>query len=155
MDCSLAGSSVHGILQTRLLEWVAIPFSRGSSQPSDQTQVSCTAGSFLTIWATREACVVVLNSRSVLFSRSVVSNSVTPRTAAHQASLSFTISRSLLKLISIKSVMPSTISSSVVPFSSCLQSFPASGSFPMSWLFSSGSQSIGASALASILPMNI
>ena len=48
-----------------------------------------------------------------------------------------------------------TISSSLVPFSSCLQSFPASGSFPMSGLFTSGSQSIGASASASVLPMNI
>ena len=48
-----------------------------------------------------------------------------------------------------------TISSSVVPFSSRLQSFPASGSFPMSQLFTSGGQSIGASALASVLPMNI
>ena len=48
-----------------------------------------------------------------------------------------------------------TISSSVVPFSSCLQSFPASGSFPMSQFFVSGNQSIGASASASVLPMNI
>ena len=48
-----------------------------------------------------------------------------------------------------------TISSSVVPFSSCLQSFPASGSFPMSQLFPSGGQSIGASASASVLPINI
>ena len=47
------------------------------------------------------------------------------------------------------------ISSSVIPFSSCLQSFPASGSFPMSQLFTSGGQSIGASASASVLPMNI
>ena len=49
----------------------------------------------------------------------------------------------------------STISSSVVPFSSCLQSFPASGSFPMSHLFPSGGQNIGASASALVLPMNI
>ena len=48
-----------------------------------------------------------------------------------------------------------TISSSVTPFSSCLQPFPASGSFPMSWLFASGGQSIGVSASASVLPMNI
>ena len=48
-----------------------------------------------------------------------------------------------------------TISSSVIPFSSCLQSFPASGSFPMSQLFTSGGQHIGASASASVLPMNI
>ena len=55
MDCSLPGSSVHGILQARILEWVAFPFSRGSSQPKDRTQVSCIAGRFLTVWATREA----------------------------------------------------------------------------------------------------
>ena len=48
-----------------------------------------------------------------------------------------------------------TISSSVIPFSSCFQSFPASGPFPMSWLFSSADESIGASASASVLPMNI
>ena len=46
---------VHGILQARIMEWVDIPFSRGSSQPRDQTQVSCIADGFLTIWATREA----------------------------------------------------------------------------------------------------
>ena len=44
MVCSLPGSSIHGIFQARVLEWVAIPFSRGSSQPRDQTQVSCFAG---------------------------------------------------------------------------------------------------------------
>ena len=44
MDCSLSGSSVHGILQARILEWVAISFSRGSSQPRDQTQVSRIVG---------------------------------------------------------------------------------------------------------------
>ena len=62
-----------------------------------------------------------------------MSDSATPWAAARQAPLSFTISRNLLKLIFIESVMPSTISSSVVPFS-CRQSFPASGSFPTSWL---------------------
>ena len=46
---------VHGILQARILEWVAFPFSRGSSQPSDQTQVSHIAGEFFPSWATREA----------------------------------------------------------------------------------------------------
>ena len=48
MDCSLPGSSVHGILQARILEWVAVPFSRGSSQPRDRTQVSHIAGRFFT-----------------------------------------------------------------------------------------------------------
>jgi len=65
----------------------------------------------------------------------------TPWTAARQTSLSFAISQSLLKLISIELVMLS-ISSSAIPFSFCLQSFPASGSFPMSRLFTSGGQSI-------------
>ena len=75
---------------------------------------------------------------------------VTPWTATHQASLSFTISQSSLKFMSIESVMPSN---HLIPFSSCPQSFSASGSFPMSWLFASDDQSIGASA--SVLPMNI
>ena len=48
---NLPGSSVHGILQARILEWVPIPFSRGSSRPRDQTRVPCTAGIFFTIWA--------------------------------------------------------------------------------------------------------
>ena len=79
----------------------------------------------------------------------------TPWTAACQAALPITISRNLLKFMSVVSVMPPTISSSVVLFSSCFQSFPASGSFQMSQLFTSGGQSIGASASASVLPMNL
>ena len=56
MDCSPPGSSVHGIFQARILEWVAISFSKGSSQPRNQIQVSCIAGRFfLYLWATREA----------------------------------------------------------------------------------------------------
>ena len=47
IDCSLPGSSVHGILQARILEWVTFPFSRGSSQPRDQTQVSALQEDFL------------------------------------------------------------------------------------------------------------
>ena len=54
MDCSLPGSSIHGIFQARVLEWVAISFSRGSSWPRDWTQVSRIAGRRFTIWATRE-----------------------------------------------------------------------------------------------------
>ena len=54
MDYSPSGSSVHGILQARILKWVAIPFSRGSSQPRDWTWVSWIAGRFFTVWATRE-----------------------------------------------------------------------------------------------------
>ena len=58
MYCNPPGSSVHGILQARLLEWVAMPSSRESSQPRDRTQVSHTAGRFFTIWVTREACLL-------------------------------------------------------------------------------------------------
>ena len=78
----------------------------------------------------------------------------TPWTEARQASLSFTISQNLLKLMCIDSVMPSSHLILFVPFS-CLQSFPASESFPVSWLFASGDQSIGASGSASVLPVNI
>ena len=79
---------------------------------------------------------------------------VTPWTAACQASLSITNSRSLLKFISIDRWCHPAISSSVIPFSSCPQSFPASRSFPMSQLFASGGQSIGVSASTSVLLMN-
>ena len=89
------------------------------------------------------------------FSCSVMSNSATPWTAARQASPSITNSRSLLKLTSIELVMPFNISSSVIPFSSCLKSFPASDSFPTSQFFTSRGQGIGASASVSVLPMNI
>ena len=55
MDCSLPGSSVHGILQARILEWIAMPSSRESFWPRNQTGVSHVAGRFFTSWATREA----------------------------------------------------------------------------------------------------
>ena len=74
----------------------------------------------------------------------------TPWTAAHQASLSFTISQSLLKLVSFESVMPSNHLILYHPFSSCPQFFPASRSFPMIQLFTSGGQTIGASASSSV-----
>ena len=77
----------------------------------------------------------------------------TPWTPARQASLSITNSWSLLKFMSIELVMLSNISSSVVLFPSCLQSFSAWGSFQMSQFLASGGQSIGVSA--SVLPMNI
>ena len=63
MDYSWPGFSVHGILQTRTLEWAAIPFSRGSSWPRDQTQVSCTAGRFFTSWTATCGLTSMLDSR--------------------------------------------------------------------------------------------
>ena len=79
-----------------------------------------------------QLCALRTGIYSQLLSR--VPLSVTPWAAARQASLSITNSQSLLKLMSIESVMPSNLSSSVVPFSSCPQSLPASESFPMSQL---------------------
>ena len=67
MGCSLPGSSVHGVLQTRILEWVAISFSRGSSQHRDWTQVSCIAGRFFTDLATREAHYVFIYHLYIFF----------------------------------------------------------------------------------------
>ena len=117
MDCSPPGSSVHGILQARILEWVTIPFSRGYSWPGDQTQVSCIAGGVFTI----RKWTLLLLSHVPLFA--------TPWTTA-QASLSFTVSRSLLRFRPLSRWCYLTISFSAALFSFCLQSFPASGPFP-------------------------
>jgi len=67
MDCSLPGSSVHRILQARILEWVAIPFFRGSSQPWDKTQVSGIAGRFFTIWPPVKPIISLLVSSSIIY----------------------------------------------------------------------------------------
>ena len=127
MDCSLPGSSVHGILQARTLEWVAISFTRGSSQLRDRTQVFYIAGRFFTHWATLHMplpnsadmgdlssqypkCIsipVALVQFSSVQSLSHVRLFATPWIAARQASLSITNFRCSPKLISIKSVMPS------------------------------------------------
>ena len=74
-DCSPPGSSVHGILQARTLEWVAISFSRGSFWPRDRTHVSCIAGGFFTVWATREA---LEEQTSESENRAVMSDSLRP-----------------------------------------------------------------------------
>ena len=125
MDCSLPGSSVHRILQVTILEWVAISHR-------------CSFFSW------------------VEFSCSVLSNSLWPHGLQH-ARLpcpSPTPGVCSNSCPSSRWCHP-TISSSVVPFSSCLQSFPASGSLPINQFFSSGDQSIRVSASVSVLPMNI
>ena len=133
---SLRPHTVHGILQARRLEWVAVPFSRGSSQPRDWTQISRIAGGFFTSWAST--------------SHSVVSYSLRPHEPQHARPPC----PSPTPRVYSQWCHP-IISSSVVPFPSCLQSFPASGSFPVTQFFASGGQSIGVSASASVLPMNI
>ena len=83
LDCSPPGSPVHGISQTRVLEWVAISFSRGSCRPRHQTCVSCTAGSFFTTGPGKpnEGCLKLVAVQSL----SPVRLFVTPWTVAYQA----------------------------------------------------------------------
>ena len=101
--------TVHGILQARILEWVAFPFSRASSRPRNCTGVSCIAGRFFPNWVIREDLKKnrYMYMHVVVQSLSCVWLFVIPWTAACQASLSFTIPQSLLKLLSIELVMPS------------------------------------------------
>ena len=154
MDYSSPSSSVHGILRARILELVAIPFSRGSSWPMEQTQASCTADRFFTTEPLGNPHHLSYLSVSVQFRRSVMSDSLWH----HGPQLARSPCLSLTPRVHPNPCPLSrwhhpTISSSVVPFSSCPESFPASGSFPMSQLFTSGGQSIGVSASTSVLPM--
>ena len=147
--CNPTDYTVHRIPQARILEWGAVHFSRGSSQPKDQTQVSRIAGRFFTRWATREGKLLdILQFRSVaqscptLWSHGLQhANLPCPSPTPGACSNSCPSSR----------WSHSTISSS---FSSHLQSFPASASFQLSQFFASGGQSIRVSASASVLPMN-
>ena len=93
--CDPMDYRVHGILQARILKWIAIPFSRGSSQTRDQTQVPCTAGRFFTSWATREArgkwflLRLRENVCECTLSHSVLSDSLQPHGLQPARSLSF------------------------------------------------------------------
>ena len=107
------------------------------------------------VYQTEKQCNIVKNTGfSSIQLLSHVQLFATPWTTGHQVSMSIINSWSFLQLMSIESVMPSNHLILCHPFS-CLQSFPESGSFPMSQVFASGGQSIGVSALASVLPMNI
>ena len=166
MDCSLPGFSVHGIFKVRVPEWVAFSFSRGSSRPRDRTQVSRIAGRRFTLLATREAeerewqimfklphnCT---HLSPVQISRSVMSDSLWPHEPQHNRPFCPSPTPGVYpNICPLSQRCHPTISSSVVPFSSCPQSFSASGSFQMRQLFTSGGQSIGVSASTSVLPMN-
>ena len=105
----------------------------------------------------RRKCTSIIKRQSIqsVQSLSRVRLYATPWTAARQASLSVTTPGVYPNSCPSSQWWHPTISSSVVPFSSCPQSFPASGSFPVSQLFTSGGQSTGVSASTSVLPMNI
>ena len=96
-DCTSPGSSVHGILQTRILEWVAISFSRGSSWPRDGTWVSCIAGRFFTAWATREALYFLYWPHKQFINKDVRA-SVTKRTYFNDVSYQQYILSKIIKL---------------------------------------------------------
>ena len=130
-------STVHGILQARILGWVTFPFSRRSSQPRDRTQVSRTAGGFFTIWATKGS----IPPAWVQVSRSVMSDSLRPHGLQHtRLPCPSPTLRAYSNSCPFSWWCHPTISSSVIPFSSHLQSFPAAGSFQISQFFASGSQ---------------
>ena len=109
---------------------------------------------------TLHVCTVLYNTERklhiyvMLFGCSVKSDSVTPWSVVHQASLSFTISWSLLRLLSIESVIPSNHPNLCHPLLLLPSIFPRIRVFSNDWLFTSGGQSIGVSASASVLPMN-
>ena len=228
MDCSLPGSSVHGIFQAIVLEWIAISFSRRSSQPRDWTWVSHIIDRCFTVWATREvlyaqyimwnasldeACIqqagfkivrrninnlsyaddttLMVESKEELKSllmkvkeesekvglkcnvqKTKILASSPIQSVQSLSRVRFFLTPWIAGLLHVRPPCPSptpgvysdshpssrwchpAISSSVVPFSSCPQSLPASESFPMSQLFTWGGQSTGVSALASFLPKN-
>ena len=111
--CNPMDYTVHGILQARILEWVAFSLYRGSSQSRDPTQFSCVAGRFFTSWAT------------VQFSPSVMSNSLRPQEPQHaRPPCPSSTARVHPNPCPLSQWCHPTISSSVVPFSSCPQSFP-------------------------------
>ena len=133
VDSSPPGFSVNKILQARILKWVAIPFSRRYSRPRDQIWISCIGDRSFTVWATREA------QPDHRFSRSVMSDSSRRHGLQHtRPPYPSTTPRVYPNPCPSSQWCHPTISSSVVSFSSCPQSFPASGSFQMSQLFTSG-----------------
>ena len=166
MDCCRPDSSVHGILQARILMWVAIPVSRGSSWLRGQTYISCVSciGRWILYHLNHQGSqldkLYTLNLHNVYvkYCCSVTQSCPTfcdphglqhprlpcPSPAARACSNSCPLSQWCYP----------TISSSIIPFS-CLQSLPASESSLMSQLFASDGQSIGASASAPVLRMNI
>ena len=157
MDCSLPGSSIHWIFQARILEWVTIYFSRRSSQPRNWIQVSHIVGRRFTVWATSEVTLSLIRSHLFLFA--FISFALGDVIVRWVSGIQFFVTPWASRLPCPSSPIVSSNSCPLSQwchpslFSSCLQSFPASGSFPVNQLFASDGPSIRASAL--VLPMNI
>ena len=145
MDCSLPGSSIHGIFQARVLGWGAIAFSVHVALVVPKMVCVCAKIQMLKVKHMTHQFSSVAQSCPTLcdpMNHSMPGLCPSPTPGVHPNPCPFS-----------RWCHP-TILSSVVPLSSCPQSFPASGSFPMSQLFTSGGHSIGVSASASVLPMN-
>ena len=160
MACSLPGSSIYGILQARKLEWITTPFARGFFQFRDQTWDFLHCRQILTIWANTKVDSIISGLYFYYYvSQSVISVAQSCPTLCDPMSCS-------TPGLPVQYQLPEptqtplsrwrhpTTSSSIVPFSSCLQSFLVSGSFQMSQLFAWGGQSIGVSSSTSDIPMN-
>ena len=151
-DCSLPGSSVHGIFQARVLEWGAIafsyPFPPATINFFSKSVSLCFVSSFVSFLFRFHISVSQL-------SRSVVSDSLRPHESQHtRPPCPSPTPGACSNPCPWSRWCRPTISSSVVPFSSCPRSLLSSGSFPVSQLFTCSGQSTGVSASASVLPMN-
>ena len=145
-DCNPPGSSVCGVSQAKILVQVAISYSRGSCDPAQFCKASCTGRGVLYL-----LCLLSVSQ----FSHSVVSDSLQPHEPQHtRPPCPSPTPRAHPNPCPLCRWCHPTLSSSVIPFCSCPQSFPASGSFQMSHLSASGGQSIGVSTSTSVLPMN-
>ena len=149
MECSTPGSSVHGIFQARILDWVVISYSGDlpdqGVEPTSLTSPTL-GGGFLTTMPPGKLQIhlqLFTNTLQLygLQQARLPCPSPTPKAYSNSCPQSWWCHP--------------TISSSVIPFYSHLQTFPASGFYPMSQFFTSGGQSIGVSASATVLPMNI
>ena len=156
MGCSLQGSSVHGILQARILEWVTIPSPKGSSQPGNQAQGPCTAGRFLPIWATYFSFTYseTKDSATITCCLFLLSKLLKNRTGKDSCSDFITLNFYVpLFSWSVKLHIIQMNDHLCRPLLLLHRSFPALGSFLRNTLFPSCGQSIGASA--SVFPINI
>ena len=158
MGFNLPGSSVHGILQARILEWVCHSLLQGTF-PTQGVKLKSPAFPALQVDSLpTEPSHLGSPQRwisSLQFSRSVLSDSLWPHESQHaRPSCPSPTPGVHSDLHPSSRWCHPAISSSVIPFSSCPQSLPASESFPMSQLFAWGGQSTGVSALASFLPKN-
>ena len=143
VDCSPPGSSVHRILQARILDWVAMPSSRKSSWPRNWNHISC--GVFTTEPLRKHLYIHIY---AYIYISSVVQLCLTLCNPMDCSTPALTNPRGLLKLMYIESVMPSNHLILCLPLLLLSSIFPSIRVFPMCQFFISGGQNIGVSALA-------